>query len=128
MSDSTAFIVVASNAHLAREIAMIGTAQPMQLRSLASLQKKLEEYPATFVLLEGNIVDSETALQTLNDLRRKFPAFRFAVFCPDWSEQTVADAETLRFLFLESGAVDVFANRRELASLSSIVQRQMCEA
>ena len=122
--DSTVLVVVCSNARLGREIIANSLTQPIQLRSLTSLRKKLEEHPDAFLLLEWNTNDGETPLQTLNALQRDFPAFRFAVFCPDLPEQAVADAETLLFLLLESGAVAVFANRRELANLSGILQKR----
>ena len=122
MSDSAVIVVVAPNARLGREIAMKGAAQPIQLRSLATLRKKLEEHPAAFVLLEWNTTEGEVPPRTLSDLRRNFPVFRFAVFCPDLPERTTAVAETIRFLLLESGATAVFANRRELANLSGILR------
>ena len=116
-------IIIAPNARLGREVASKGFAQPIQLRSLAGLRKKLEQHSATVLLLEWSSADGETPLRTLNALRRDFPLFRFVVFCPDLPERTAADAETLRFLFLESGATAVFANQRELAALSGILQR-----
>ena len=127
MSDSAAFIIVAPNARLGREIAVKEAAQPIQLRSLTGLRKKLDKHSAAFLLLEWNTGDGETPLRTLNDLQRDFPAFRFAVFCPDLPERTVADAETIRFLLLESGAAAVFANRRELANLTTILRKHFAD-
>jgi hypothetical protein len=127
MSDSVALIVVAANAHLGREVATKLFAQPIRLRSLAGVPKKLEEHPAAFLLLEWNSDDGETPLLTLSILKRNFPAFRFAVFCPDFAERMIADVETLRLLLLENGATAVFANRRELAGLSVIVRRHFDE-
>jgi len=126
MSDSVTLIVVASNARLGREIVSKCSsrfAKPIRLRSLIGLRKKLQEHSATFLLLEWNTADGETPLRALDDLRRDFPLFRFAVFCPDLPEQMVADADTIRFLLLESGATAVFAHRRELANLSTILRR-----
>jgi len=40
-------------------------------------------------------------------LQQDYPALRFAVFCSDLPEQTVAEAETIRFMLLESGATAV---------------------
>jgi len=125
MSDSVALIVVAPNARLGREITAKGWAQPIQLRSLAGLRKKLEEHPTAFLLLEWNFADGETPLRTINACRRDFSTFRFAVFCPDLPERTAADAETMRFLLFECGAVAVFANRRELAALANIIKKKI---
>ena len=124
MPDSAILIVVAPNARLGSEIAVKVFAKPIQLRSLVTLRKKLEEHPAAFLLLEWNSADGETPLRTLSILKRDFPSFRFAVFCPDLPEQTTTEAETIRFLLLESGAVAVFANRRELANLPGILQKR----
>ena len=127
MPGSVVLIVVSSDARLGREIAtkFPTPTQPVQLRSLDGVRKKLVRHPAALLLLilKWNSTDGEAALRTLSDLRRNFPAFRFVVFCPDLPEQTVADAETLRFLYLEYGATAVFANRRELASFSSLLEK-----
>ena len=121
MPDSAAFIVIAPSARLGREVAAKGF-EPIRLRSLDGVRKKLREHPAAFLLFEWDSADGETPLKTLTALKWRFPAFSFAVFCPNLPERTMEDAETLRFLFLESGAIAVFANRRELVSLSTIIR------
>ena len=126
MSDPVVLIIVASNARQGHEVVAKRPpqfSQPIRLRSLLGLRAKLRYHPAAFLLLVWHTTDGEASLRTLNDLRGDFPLFRFAVFCPDLSERTVADAETLRFLLLESGATAVFTNRRELAVLSMILRK-----
>ena len=129
MSDPVALIIVTSSARLGRELvpkSSLRFAQPILLRSLHGLQKKLQLHSAAFVLIEWNATDGEP-LRTLDDLRRNFSSFRFAVFCPDLSERTVTDAETIRFMFLESGATAVFAHRRELTNLLTILRKHSAD-
>ncbi len=127
MSDSVALIIISPTARLGREISSERFPEPIRLRSLDGLRRKLEKHPAAFLLFEWNLIDGESTLRILNSLRRDFSSFRFAVFCPNLSEQPLTEAEAARFLLLENGATAVFANRRELASLSEIVRKHFDE-
>ncbi|MCL2348620.1 MAG: hypothetical protein FWC50_10225 [Planctomycetaceae bacterium] len=104
----------------------LNTFSPTEMISVETLPELVEavrSFPASFVMVESDSQFFRKLVPLFLSLREKNPFLKIFVACFDLPQQTLSDAEMISQILLESGAVAVVSNQRELLEAIPVVIR-----